>query len=414
MSMSLILAGYGSGSGKDLTQQIKEAIAGADLVIGSKRLIESVNRNFKGIRAGIIEETSPEKIYKVIKEKLRIRPEFNIIVLYSGDTGFYSGAESLSGLLGKEGYEFEVMPGVSSIAYFASKTGRAYRDALLLSAHGKKINIVREAMKGRDMFILTDKENSPDKLCKQLSDAGLGLSEVIVGEKLSYDEEKITEGTACKAAEMTFEDPSVLFIGAVSVYKRLTPGIPDEEFVRGNVPMTKQMVRACVMAELDIGDKDICWDIGAGTGSVSVEMSLNALRVYSVERSPEAVGLIKKNREKFCAWNMKVIENDASYCIDELEAPDKVFIGGTGGKMADIITCVLKKNEKASVVISAITLETLNEAVKSLRENNRESSVFEIQISKTVNTGNYNMLRAENPVFVISSVCRDEGGEELK
>ena len=118
-----------------------------------------------------------------------------------------------------------------------------------------------------------------------------------------------------------------------------TPGFPDTMFTRGEVPMTKQEVRAAVMAKLAPKPDDILWDVGAGYRSVSIELALSASfgRTYAVEYNEKACDLIRINREKLGAWNLKLIEGAAPQALHELETPDAVFIGGTKGSMEEVV-----------------------------------------------------------------------------
>ena len=133
--------------------------------------------------------------------------------------------------------------------------------------------------------------------------------------------------------------------------------------------MTKQEVRAAALAKLAVRPTDTLWDVGAGSGSVSVELALAAPRghVYAVECAPDACALIRQNREKFHAYNLSLIEGTAPQVLADLPAPDAVFIGGTKGEMDAVVAAALAKNPAARLCISAIALETLSAAVAALR-----------------------------------------------
>ena len=168
--------------------------------------------------------------------------------------------------------------------------------------------------------------------------------------------------------------------------------------------MTKQEVRAAALAKLAVTPTDTLWDVGAGTGSVSVELALAAPagQVYAVECDPEACILIQKNREKFAAYNLTLIEGKAPEALDTLPAPDAVFIGGTKGNMGAVIDAVLHKNPAARLCIAAIALETLSAAVAALTAHGLSVEVTQIAVNRTKTAGSLHLLMANNPVFLIT------------
>ena len=197
---------------------------------------------------------------------------------------------------------------------------------------------------------------------------------------------------------------SVLLIEHLPQPPRRTPGLPDEAFLRGDVPMTKQEARAAALAKLAIRPTDTVWDVGAGTGSVSVELALAAPQghVYAVECNPEACALIRKNREKFAAYHLSLTEGRAPEALAALPAPDAVFIGGTKGSMDAVISAVLAKNPAARICISAIAVETLGAAVAALTAHGLAADVTQIAVSRSRPAGKLHLLMANTPVFLIT------------
>ncbi len=224
-------------------------------------------------------------------------------------------------------------------------------------------------MNHKTVFFLTGGAETPATLCAALTAAGLGDAHALVGENLGTPDEKIHFGTAQELAGQAFASLSVLLVEHAVHPERRTPGLPDEAFIRGEVPMTKQEVRAAALAKLAVRPADTLWDVGAGTGSVSVELALAAPQghVYAVECEPDACALIRRNREKFAAWNLYPHRGPcAPDALEDLSAPDAVFIGGTKGSMEAVLDEVLGKNPNARICIAAIALETLGAAIAAL------------------------------------------------
>ena len=292
------LIGMGSGCPESLTAQGLAALQSAGLILGAKRLLEHLPAGCTSDRKAVYK---PEEILAC----LAAQPDMDTAILYSGDTGFYSGAAKLLPLLRAMGYLVRVLPGLSSVQLLAAAVGRPWQDWKLVSAHGRVCDPVAEVLSHPQVFFLTGGGDSPATLCAKLTAAGLGAAHALVGENLGTPAEAIRFGLARELAEQTFAPLSVLLIEREALPSRRTPGLPDDAFIRGAVPMTKQEVRAAALAKLAVTPTDTLWDVGAGTGSVSVELALAAPagQVYAVECDPEACILIQKNREKFAAYN---------------------------------------------------------------------------------------------------------------
>lgn len=397
--MQVILAAAGGGSPRTMTEDCQQALENASCIIGARRLLEGLSETYTKNR---VSATRPVEILKAIQSHRE-----GCVVLYSGDTGFYSGTRSLIPLLENEGIFYTVLPGISSVQLLSAALGIPWQDWLLCSAHGVDCNPVGAVMQGKSVFFLTGGELDPAELCRQLTEAGLHQLPVVVGENLSYCQQRIHRGTAGEFAKQKFDPLSVLLAEPAPSVTRRTPGFTDSLFTRGEVPMTKQEVRAAVLAKLAPNPSDILWDVGAGTGSVSIELALTASwgRTYAVECNEKACELIRVNREKLGAWNLKLIEGTAPQALDGLETPDAVFIGGTKGSMENVVNLVLDRNSKARICISAICIETLYQAVKALQNCGIQPEVTQISISRGKVVGSLHMLMSNNPIFLIAGNC---------
>ena len=395
--MNVTLIGMGSGQPENLTLQGLAALRQADLILGARRLLAV-------LPAGCTENRAAAYRPDEVAELLQASGAENAVLVYSGDTGFYSGASSMVEKLEALGVRARVLPGLSSIQLLAAALGRPWQGWNLVSAHGRTCDPVAECMQGRPTFFLTGGSEDPATLCAQLAAEGFGDVQGVVGQCLGTPEEKIFRGSVKELAAGRFNSLSVLLVEAAEVLPRRAPGLPDEAFERGDVPMTKQEVRAAVLAKLAVRPEDILWDVGAGTGSVSVELALAAPRgrVYAVECRPEGCALIKANREKFRTRNLVLVEGLAPAALSDLPAPDAVFIGGSKGSLAAIVDAALDKNPDARICVSAIALETLSAAVAALTAKGRTVQVSQIAVSRAKAVGGLHLMMAQNPIYLIT------------
>ncbi|SHF07150.1 cobalt-precorrin-6B (C15)-methyltransferase [Caldanaerobius fijiensis DSM 17918] len=190
-------------------------------------------------------------------------------------------------------------------------------------------------------------------------------------------------------------------------WRYVTHGIPDDMFIRGQIPMTKQEIRAVVLSKLRLMENSIVWDIGAGTGTITVEAALCARngRVFSVERDSEAVELIKCNVEKFELENVTIIKGHAPEALQDLPDPDRVFIGGSGERLGDILDEVdLRLTSDGIVVIDSITIESTYQAITFFKTHGYITDAISINIAVSKDVGMKTMMLARNPVYIVTGV----------
>lgn len=395
--MKIYIIGIGMEGCKTLTEEAKTVIENADLLIGAGRMLEP----FSDLKKEQFISWKSEEIADFLREK-----NFDTAaILMSGDCGFYSGAEKLIAALSD--YETEVISGISSPVYFCSKIKKPWQDMKFLSLHGADGNVVRNVCRNKYCFFLLGGDTTPAEICKRLCDYGRENITVHIGENLGYDNEKIYCGIASDFTDTRCEKLCVMVTENPYSEQSVLFGISDNEFIRGNVPMTKSEIRSTVISKLNISRKDVCWDIGCGTGSVSVEMALQCFdgRVYAVDKNEEAAELTRQNAYKFGCDNIEIISGTAPETLYGFPAPDKVFIGGSCGKISEILNIVYEKNSKADVVITAVSLETLNEAINSFAYFGIDSpEIVQIAVTRTRKLGNHTMLSAENPIFIMKGV----------
>ena len=193
-------------------------------------------------------------------------------------------------------------------------------------------------------------------------------------------------------------------------------GIEDEAFIRGKVPMTKQEVRSVTLSKLQLHSGDVCWDVGAGTGSVAVEIArLRGTSVYAIEQNPEGIDLIHENAKALGATDLTVVEGKAPEALEALPAPTHVFIGGSSGGMKEILALIYRKNPHARLVITAVTVETIAEMTQLMKEFPVEDDeIVQIQTARGRKAGRYRLMTAENPIWIGAFTFRvtEEEGEK--
>lgn len=398
------IVGIGPGNPKLLTVAAHEAIEQSTVLVGDKRMLA----NF----------ASGKRVYDTIKtaEICRICSEADpqkdvVSVLVSGDVGFFSLAKTISGKL--PDCECVRYCGISSLVYFAQLLQMSWDDAKIISMHGRRQNFIEAVAHNKKVFALTGGENSPQALCARLCEHGLGGVTVYVGENLSYDDEKVSSMTAEEGARQSFSSLSVMMIinSEAKALPHNVHGLSDDLFIRSKVPMTKQEIRAVSLSKLMPQETDVIYDIGAGTGSCSVELALQAKRgmVYAFERNEEAVQLIEKNKALFGVENLTVVPGEASENLEAMPVPDCVFIGGSGGNLCKMLDTVYAKNPACRVVINAITVETLIEVVEYYKAHDAYAlDIVNVFAARAKKLGAYNLMMSQNPVYIMTALKKGE------
>lgn len=390
------LVGIGMGSAETRTVEASRAIRESDLLIGARRMIDSCREFGKDCYV----EYDSQKIAQYLAE----HPEYEkVAVLLSGDPGFNSGAKKLLDVLGNQ---VKVISGISSASYFMSRIQKSWDDVLITSAHGKHTNLVSLIKRNKKVFSILGTRNGIQNLAQEMAALGLNRAQLYTGECLSYPDEKIRKGAPEDFLNYEADPLSVVYVENPDAQKEyVTHGIPDTEFLREKVPMTKEEVRTVSLSKLHLEEDSVCYDVGAGTGSVSIEMASRAWngKVYAIEKKALAVELLKKNREKFAVENLEIIEGTAPEALENLEPPTHAFIGGSSGKMETILRLLLEKNPSVRIVINCIALETVSETLQCLKTLPvKEEEILQISVSKGKSIGNYHMMMGENPIYIIS------------
>lgn len=391
------IIGAGMGMRETLTAEAAQALASAEMVFATERLAE-------------ICEKAQVCLFSELAEKAIACGADRVALLVSGDVGFFSAAGKLREKLLAHG-DVRLFCGLSSMQYLCAKIGISYENACIRSLHGRKGDLLGAVSYHEKTFALTGGENNAQRVCRSLADAGLGGVEVYIGENLGSPEEIILKGTASELAENPCAGLAVMLVLNPEFANPFEP-VRDEMLTRAKVPMTKEEVRWVSAARLGVQPGDTVWDVGAGTGAVTLELARKAMdgAVYAVERNPEAVELLEQNRQKLGGFNVHIVPGNAPEALADLPKPDCIFVGGSGGNMREIIETTLRKNSFVRIVVNAIALETLQETQSAFAEFHfAEVEITQLSAARGKSVGRYTMMTANNPVFIMSGKGAEYG-----
>jgi precorrin-6Y C5,15-methyltransferase (decarboxylating) len=401
----VFLIGMGPGAREQLTVEAVQCLKACDVVIGSKRMLSACR------------ECAEKPSYACYKKEdiavfLKEHPEYKkAAIVYSGDIGFYSAANGIDSIL--KDYKVRFVSGISSALYFLNQLSIPWDSVKFASCHGRKEDLLYGIRQNRWLCVLLGNRDSVKTICQTLLEYHMEEVKVTIGERLSYPEQTIICGMPDELCGREVDSLSVILLENPNPRaKKVVPGIGDSAFVRGDVPMTKQEIRILSLAKLRLFEDSIVFDIGAGTGSVAVEAALSCEKgkVYAIEQKKEGVKLIQKNKRRFGADNLIIVEGTAPGCLSCLPKPTHVFIGGSGGNLIEIIRTVKHQNSEVRFVINAVTLETMAQ-IEQIREEFPEYLGMEVilaNVARAKELGRYHLMSAENPVYIASFGGRRE------
>lgn len=421
-SRKIILSGIGMGNTDGMTREAYHAFEEAEVIFGAERMLE--NLPGKGVK---VPYYRADDIISYLIE----HPQYTkVAAAFSGDSGFYSGAQSMKKALeeaNEKGIlksETTILPGVSSVSALAARLGVSWNDAVLASIHGRRANVVNLVRKNTKVFLLLSGKNDFEMLVNKFREAGINHVKISAGYRLSYPDEKLFTFYLDEFETKLFDLPEGVYTCLIEnedcEEQILTPGIADEIFSRTKVPMTKNEVRVLSISRLELTKNAVVYDVGSGTGSVSIECARLSpdIFVFAIEQKEEAANLTKENAVRLgLSDQIVVINKKAPEGFEELPTPTHVFIGGSSGVLSDILSAIQKKlivkentkgkTDKASkgvrVVINAVSLETIAQITKLIQTYPvKHVQLTQIQASRAHKLGSYNLMQAQNPVLIAS------------
>ncbi|QGG46904.1 precorrin-6y C5,15-methyltransferase (decarboxylating), CbiE subunit [Heliorestis convoluta] len=349
-----------------------------------------------------------------------LKGKTKIALLLSGDPGFYSLLPMIVKEIGAEG--LRVIPGLSSLQLAFARIKLPWQDCRWQSLHGRPLEKASLWLE-HDGWIayVTDPKNSPEKICQYLQQKGEGWRQAIILKNLAYEDEIVIKSSIEALAEVDEKpyQPALLLVKGgkkeeilssqdksqvpFDEEERFYPGLPDQTFLRQQIPMTKSDIRALTLLRAAIQKHDRIWDVGSGTGSISMEAAQLAPlgHVYAIERKSEACTLIKANCRHFDLSNVTVLETEAPTGLDRLPQPNVIIIGGSGGQLQSLLsTCWQRLQPKGRIVLNAITVETLAEATAWFEKAKIPFQAVQVQVQKMEKAGSYHLWKSQNPVTI--------------
>lgn len=424
------IVGIGPGETSQLTFAAGQCIAEAGLIIGASRMnafAEAFLRELGLTVPPTVASYKPEEITRLVAES---RAE-HIVLLCSGDTGFFSLTKKLRRALADEGLgEPVVLPGISSKSCLAARLGFSAEAVSDLRLHGKKDAVLPVLLRARRVFVILEGSAQLSELrtlAAALCRAGAGEAEFHFGVNLSLPDETVFSCSAAELRESALEaefaalPPHALLCLYLALpdsckARPLAPGIPDDCFLREKTPLTKRQIRAAAISLLGVQEDSICYDIGSGTGGMTAELAMAAPRgiVYAVECDAAAFSLTGKNMERFALSQVEQVFGHAPEALRDLPAPDCVFVGGSTGKIGEIFGTVFAKNPAARVVATAVSLETVSElsSLSAAYESvGYRTQCLQLSAAEAKKMGRYHLLFGQNPtlLFLIEGdgTCKD-------
>lgn len=405
-----------------LSQNARQAIKNADRIIGGSRVLKLFEHEIKGQCEPLNLDGSLAKVSTWVKESLAINN--NVVVLATGDPLCHGIGSYLVKVIGAD--LCEIIPNVSNIQLACAKLGLSWHDIKISSVHAKDAGeweiyadsshglytLLQDLKQNHKLVIFTSPENTPDRIARMMLMEGLEENfHCAVMENLLSEQEKTHQlSSVSELSQRTYQSPNILLIWSETpANNKPFFGYSDDYFHQrkpGKGLITKCEVRVVSLAKMQICKDSIVWDIGAGSGSVGLEAAIISSKghVYAIEKNENDLKNIEQNRLKMNIVNYSLFHGKALQFIDRWQNPDAIFIGGSGGELAELIKRSLERLKVGGwLVMNFVTFENLSLALRTLKEHNAEWDVTQLQISRSQPILHMNRLSAENPVWIVST-----------
>ena len=409
----IVVIGLGAEGPATLSPDALAHIQRAGILAGGQRHLD-LFPDWRGER--ILMSADLDAFLARLKDSYR---RLKTVVLASGDPLYFGIGRILLQALPREDLVF--LPHVSSVQLAFARLKETWNDARVVSVHGRPIENLVPALAANEgkIAVLTDAKNDPHAVARFVHDHGV-LSEyhIWVCENLGARDERITRWSEAEVysplnvvvlfrKQTTVGGPSAPLLGIPdhALSHRLASGRMDR---RSHGLITKREIRLMVLGYLELEAGQVFWDIGAGSGAVSIEAARlsPSLQVYAIDREPEALIHIKENVGRFRLGNVHALAGEAPDILAGLPAPDRIFIGGSGGRLLEILDAASRRMKPTGrLVLNCITLETFSIAWSWLSERNLHPEATSVQLAHAEPLGNLHSFEADRPLFIIRATC---------
>lgn len=388
----------------DLTERQRARIRQADVLVGGRRHLacfaelpvekKEIRKNLKALAAYIREQAVDR----------------NVVVLASGDPLYYGIGGYLVRILGTE--SVEIYPNVSAVAAAFARIREPWQDAAVVSLHGRsRAGGLGDTLQNADkVAVYTDPEHPPQQLAALCLELGCDDIRMCVLEQLGSAAERIRWLTPAAAVEMQFEQPNLVIFRRESPRISATPsaglhlGMPETVYEHEHGLITKSEIRTVAIARLALQPGHVLWDLGAGSGSVGLEASLllGSGRIVAVEKDPRRADQIEANRRRFGITNLAVICAALPDGLTGLPAPDRVFVGGGGSALIQILAAVDRRLRPGGmIVVNLVLIDRLQAAAAALEDRGYRVDTVQVQVNRSRPLAGGMRFEAENPVWIL-------------
>jgi len=414
----LVIVGIGDDGIAGLTEAARRIVAEADLLLGTPGMLRLVDALPAPKMA--LDPEMPAALRQVREALAARRP----VLVSGGDPLFYGVARYLCDRLGKD--QFEVVPHVSSMQLAFARVKESWEDAYLTSLAGRPLEAVVDRIRtAQKVGLFSSDEHPPSRLARALLDRGIDYFRAYVCENLGSPDERVTQAELDELTGLNFDPLNVLILvrkpnrpdlaSRTSRYRLF--GNADDAFAQ-TLPkrglITQAEVRSIALAQLDIRPASVVWDIGAGSGSVSIEAAQLAGEgmVYAVEPEPGDVALIQANAEAFGVPNVRTVAGRAPEVLADLPEPDAVFVGGTGRQVVSVLNAAYARLAPGGrMAVNVATVDGLATAHATLKSLAGEVRVWNVAIARGIEQMDRVRFEAINPTFLLAVSKNPEGAD---
>lgn len=398
---SIKMIGIGDEGKLSLLPMYEKWIDESEILIGGKRQL-SFFPEYQGEKV-VIEGGLSSLIDRLQTETKKV------VILASGDPLFFGIGGYLSSKI-----RLDIYPYLSSVQLAFAKVGERWQDAYFTSVHGRSMKGLAQRIDGKEkVAILTDMENSPNKIAQYLLSFGMTEYQAFVGENLGNENERCRWFRLDEMKDAEFSPLNVVILKKIEKNPSWSIGIEDEEFIQRKPEkglITKKEIRTLSISAMRLKEDSVVWDIGTCTGSVAIEAAKMARegQIFAIEKNEGDLENCKQNLAKFRV-DATLIHGKAPEGLETFPDPDAVFIGGTAGGMGEIVDiCCSRLNDGGRIVLNAVTIENLSEAMSAFKERGFHTTITLAQISRSKPILNLTRFDALNPIYIIEA-WRQEG-----